>query len=206
MEILQNFIVLEGLDGAGTTSQLRRAESHLKDKGIRAFITNEPTDTSEMGHLVRKVLKGEVKTTDLALAYLFCADREDHVNNPCSGIRKHLADKEAVISDRYLFSSLAYQSIGCSFDKVKALNDFPYPSVLIYIDTPVMTCVSRIETRGAQKEIFEHAQILEKVRANYERSFEGLEKGTHLYRLDGTKSIAELEKEITAILDKEIQL
>lgn len=69
-----------------------------------------------------------------------------------------------------------------------------------------MTCVSRIKTRGAQKEIFEHAQILEKVRANYERSFEGLEKGTHLYRLDGTKSIAELEKEITAILDKEIQL
>ena len=124
-EVLKRFWVLEGLDGAGTTTQLKNLERYLSEKGIPVFRTAEPT-IYESGLLIRRVLSGQFKVPQSTTAYLFAADRDNHLNNPEYGIKAHLAKGETVISDRYLFSSLAYQSIGFDFDQVQRLNSaFP---------------------------------------------------------------------------------
>ena len=199
-EVLKRFWVLEGLDGAGTTTQLKNLEKYMLDKGIPVFRTAEPT-IYESGLLIRRVLSGQFKVPQSTTAYLFAADRDNHLNNPEYGIKTHLSKGETVISDRYFFSSLAYQSIGFDFDEVQKLNSaFPYPELVLYVDTPVEDCISRIDSRGAEKEIYEKLDYQTKVHDNYERIFASLPEGCRLIRVDGTLS----RDEIFRILIREI--
>ena len=199
-EILKNFWVLEGLDGAGTTTQLKNLEAYMNGKGLPVFRTAEPT-IYETGKFIRRVLSGEVKVPQSTVAYLFAADRDNHLNNPEYGIKAHLAKGETVISDRYFFSSFAYQSIGFDPDAVMMLNSlFPYPELVLYVDTPVEDCISRIDSRGTDKEIYEKLDYQRLVHANYESFFSRLPEGCRLIRVDGTLT----REEIFEILVKEI--
>ena len=199
-EILKNFWVLEGLDGAGTTTQLKNLEAYMNGKGLPVFRTAEPT-IYETGKFIRRVLSGEVKVPQSTVAYLFAADRDNHLNNPEYGIKAHLSKGETVISDRYFFSSFAYQSIGFDPDAVMMLNSrFPYPEIVLYVDTPVEDCISRIDSRGTNKEIYEKLDYQRLVHDNYESFFSRLPEGCRLIRVDGTLT----REEIFAILVKEI--
>ena len=199
-DVLKGFWVLEGLDGAGTTTQLKNLETYMVDKGIPVFRTAEPT-IYESGLLVRRVLSGQFKVPQSTTAYLFAADRDNHLNNPEYGIKAHLASGEKVICDRYFFSSLAYQSIGFSFEEVQRLNSaFPYPELVLYVDTPAEDCIKRIDSRGEEKEIYEKLDYQIKVRDNYERIFAALPQGCRLIRVDGRLS----REEIFDYLVKEI--
>lgn len=199
-EILRNFWVLEGLDGAGTTTQLRNLEKYMNDRDIPVFRTAEPT-IYETGKFIRRVLSGEVKVPQSTVAYLFAADRDNHLNNPEYGIRSHLAEGRTVISDRYFFSSFAYQSIGFDPDAVLMLNSrFPFPELVLYVDTPVADCLSRIDSRGGDKEIYEKLEYQSAVHDNYEKLFSALPDGCRLIRVDGTLS----REEIFDILVREI--
>ena len=199
-EILKNFWVLEGLDGAGTTTQLKNLEAYMNGKGLPVFRTAEPT-IYETGKFIRRVLSGEVKVPQSTVAYLFAADRDNHLNNPEYGIKAHLSKGETVISDRYFFSSFAYQSIGFDPDAVMMLNSrFPYPEIVLYVDTPVEDCISRIDSRGTDKEIYEKLDYQRLVHDNYESFFSRLPEGCRLIRVDGTLT----REEIFAILVKEI--
>lgn len=201
-EILKNFWVLEGLDGAGTTTQLKNLESHMIEKGLPVFRTAEPT-IYESGVLVRRVLSGQFKVPQSTVAYLFAADRDNHLNNSEYGIKVHLEKGETVISDRYLFSSLAYQSIGFDFQAVQMLNSrFPYPELVLHIDTPVEDCISRINSRGNAREIYEQLDYQTAVRDNYERIFRALPEGCRLIRVDGRLT----RERIFETLKKEIGL
>ncbi|MDD4082075.1 MAG: dTMP kinase [Sphaerochaetaceae bacterium] len=184
-QILKNFYVLEGLDGAGTTTQTKLIESFLLSKQIPFFLTFEPT-SSEIGQIARKILQGKIQTTPLALAFQFCADREDHLNNKENGIIKKLEEGKKVISDRYFYSSLAYQSLGATYEKVRELNNFPAPEFIFFLDTPCEVCIDRIDIRGASKELFEEIEILKKVKNNYEKAFSELDDKVNLIRIDGT--------------------
>jgi len=194
-EVLQNFIVLEGLDGAGTTTQMKRVVEEFDRRNINCHATFEPT-SSQIGTLVRSILRKEIVTTPLSLALLFSADRDDHLNHPISGIVQRLNNGEVVISDRYFFSSLAYQGVECGFEKVQMLNDFPLPEYIIYLDTPVEDCISRIDTRDAEKEMFEQHEFLTKVRENYERIFSSLTDSVTCIRIDGTQSKESITQKI----------
>ena len=199
-EILRNFWVLEGLDGAGTTTQLKNLEAYMNGKGLPVFRTAEPT-IYETGKFIRRVLSGEVKVPQSTVAYLFAADRDNHLNNPEYGVKAHLAKGETVISDRYFFSSFAYQSIGFDPDAVMMLNSrFPYPELVLYVDTPVEDCISRIDSRGTDKEIYEKLDYQRLVHENYESFFSRLPEGCRLIRVDGTLT----REEIFYILIKEI--
>lgn len=199
-EILKNFWVLEGLDGAGTTTQLKNLEAYMNGKGLPVFRTAEPT-IYETGKFIRRVLSGEVKVPQSTVAYLFAADRDNHLNNPEYGIKAHLSKGETVISDRYFFSSFAYQSIGFDPDAVMMLNSrFPYPEIVLYVDTPVEDCISRIDSRGTDKEIYEKLDYQRLVHDNYESFFSRLPEGCRLIRVDGTLT----REEIFEILVKEI--
>ena len=199
-EILRNFWVLEGLDGAGTTTQLKNLEAYMNGKGLPVFRTAEPT-IYETGKFIRRVLSGEVKVPQSTVAYLFAADRDNHLNNPEYGVKAHLTKGETVISDRYFFSSFAYQSIGFDPDAVMMLNSrFPYPELVLYVDTPVEDCISRIDSRGTDKEIYEKLDYQRLVHENYESFFSRLPEGCRLIRVDGTLT----REEIFDILIKEI--
>ncbi len=190
--ILKNFWVLEGLDGSGTTTQLRKLEEFFRERKIKCLITQEPTGL-ETGLLLRNVLSGKINASQSTIAYLFAADRDNHLNNKECGILSALDENKITVSDRYLFSSLAYQSIGFDYEKVKKINsDFPLPEHIIYIDTPPEDCMKRIDARGKTKEIFEKISYQRQIRENYERCFSELPAGCKLTRINGNLSIDEI--------------
>lgn len=124
---LQGFIVFEGLDGAGTTTQARRIVDWINATGTPAEFTWEPTDMPT-GRLIRDVLSDAGPVEPWTLALLFAADRHEHVYRPNSGILARLSRGIRVVSDRYLFSSLAYQGAYAQATAVEALNSgFPLP-------------------------------------------------------------------------------
>lgn len=192
--ILDNFIVFEGLDGCGKSTQQRLLKEALVERGISIWETFEPTDQA-IGSLVRKVLRREVKATPKALALLYSADRENHLYGD-DGLINHLENGEIVISGRYFYSSIAYQSVSVEQSFVESINRFPHPSILIYLDCPVEKCLERIEKRGEGKELFDRYEYLSRVSENFDKCLATLPEGVHLLRADATKDIDEIHKEI----------
>jgi dTMP kinase len=184
--LLRNFIVIEGLDGAGTTTQLKLLDRLLLEKHIPHLATCEPT-AGPVGELIRRVLRKQASLRPETLAWLFAADRQEHLSGASDGILAALEAGRLVICDRYLFSSLAYQSIETDFLLVRELNErFPLPEILIYLDTPIAVCAERRKARGAT-ELFEEIEFQKRVAEAYERAF-ALYAGTdlQLVRIDGT--------------------
>ena len=197
--ILDRFIVIEGLDGAGTTTQMKAVAEAFDEAQVHCHATFEPT-SSALGTLVRTVLRKEVVTTPLALAMLFAADREDHLHHPINGIVRKISEGAVVISDRYLFSSLAYQSVECGFERISALKDFHIHRFIVYLDTPVEDCLARIDSRDQGRELFEKQEFLSQVRDNYELIFADLPESVVFMRLDGRKTKQEITSAILATL------
>ena len=193
-KVIDGFLVLEGLDGAGTTTQKERIEKELTRRGCSVMTTNEPT-SGEIGRLIRRVLKGEIELSEISVAYLFAADRAEHIYGK-DGIIENIGKSRIVVSDRYFYSSIAYQSVECNPEFIRLINAFPSPEFIIFVDTPVDECLERIEKRGEEKELFDRKEFLEKVRENYLKAFEKLPDGVKLMKADGSKPIAEVEAEI----------
>ena len=189
--ILGRFVVFEGLDGAGTTTQLGMLDSALAKAGVPHWITFEPS-THPAGRLVRQVLRGEVAACPETLARLFSADRHEHIRG-VGGIIEHLRQGELVICDRYVLSSLAYQGVACGPELPRLLNaDFPLPELLVYFDLPSAVAMKRVESRE-EREIFETLSMQEKVRAAYEASLlEFADSGMRILRVDATRGVAEV--------------
>ena len=112
MNILQRLIVLEGLDGAGTTTQMRLLSERLTRDGKPHAATWEPTD-GPIGQLLRSILARDTRAHPRSIALLYAADRNEHLYAPVIGMEARAKKGEIVICDRYLFSSLAYQSVEC---------------------------------------------------------------------------------------------
>ncbi|NCC11836.1 MAG: dTMP kinase [Spirochaetia bacterium] len=197
--VLTNFVVFEGLDGAGTTTQMQLLAEYCDKSDRPCRPTFEPTD-KPIGRLVRSVLQKQLVTTPLALAMLYAADREDHLYNPVYGLVHDLEKGKLVISDRYLYSSLAYQGVECEYDKIASLNEFPAPEYVFFIDTPVDECLRRISGRGNETELFEKHEFLERVKENYEKIFSSLPQEVHLVRIDGLLGKEEIAAQIQNVL------
>lgn len=184
-DILKNFIVFEGLDGAGTTTQCKLLYENLKKLGKDVILDAEPTP-SPIGKLIRnEYLSKKNSTTPWALALLYAADRENHVNNSKTGLKALIDNGKTIIADRYFYSSLAYQGVNLPDEKLRLINDFEDPEIVIYIDTPVDECLRRIDKRGEKKELFEKKDYLEKTRQGFERAFEHISKDVKFLRIDG---------------------
>ncbi len=197
--VLTNFVVFEGLDGAGTTTQMQLLAEYCDKSDRPCRPTFEPTD-KPIGRLVRSVLQKQLVTTPLALAMLYAADREDHLYNPVNGLVHDLEKGKLVISDRYLYSSLAYQGVECEYEKIASLNEFPAPEYVFFIDTPVDECLRRISGRGNETELFEKHEFLERVKENYEKIFSSLPQEVHLVRIDGLLGKEEIAAQIQNVL------
>lgn len=167
--ILQNFIVLEGIDGAGTSTQLKKLQEKLP--GNRAFFTAEPVEASETGKFLRRILSGAVPVHPATAAFLFAADRNEHLYGKDGIVEK---DSQGILcfSDRYLFSSLAYQTATCGNELPRLLNSkFPLPRILFFFRIRPKTSLARITGRGVT-EIYEKIDFLTKTEAEYEKTVE----------------------------------
>lgn len=197
--VLRRFVVFEGLDGAGTTTQLKLLETSLRKAGIAHWLSAEPTDLPT-GRLIRQVLKGEVRTRPETLARLYSADRHEHLYGP-EGIVERLGRGELVICDRYVFSSLAYQGVSCGPDLPRLLNsDFPLPELLIFFDLPSSVSMNRVLKRP-DRELFDNESFQEKVRQAYEESLAEYEgRGMRIHRVDAAASVEEVAEGIASAL------
>ncbi len=167
------FIVMEGIDGAGKSTQAKLLAKWFEKKGYATVLTKEPTDTA-FGKLIRRlVLTGGregiidgARISHEAEALLFAADRAEHVHKLINPSLK--ADK-VVISDRYFYSSLAYQwARGLDLDWLVDLNRFAVrPDLAILLDLPVKESMKRINGRSIKTEFDKIAELQKKVRGNY---------------------------------------
>ena len=198
-EILKNFIVLEGLDGSGTTTQMNNLGKKFVKYGISHQLTMEPTD-NPVGKLIRKVLEKEIEVEPETLAALFSADRHEHLFGR-NGIKELTENNIWIVCDRYLFSSIAYQSLRCDRDWVLSLNRYPLPEYLFFLDVPVNECGKRLGTRD-KVELFDKTELQKRILENYEYGFENsINAGVKFHRIDGTEKPDVICKKIWNKLD-----
>lgn len=203
--ILNNFIVFEGIDGSGTSTQLKL----LKQNNPDFEITAEPTST-ETGKFLRRMLGGEFKVDEKTNAYLFAADRCQHLYGE-GGIIELTKKGKIVVSDRYFFSSMAYQSATCGIELPALLNSpFPLPQILFYFVINPEISLSRVTARNEKKEIYEKIELQRKIADMYEKVISSYEKDSEnnhmkVVRIDATKSIKEIEHIINETIKNEIK-
>lgn len=190
------FIVFEGIDGAGKTTQIKLLCAALESRGIKCKTTVEPTELPS-GRLLRRALSGELKKTPLEMAEMFAADRVLHNTDPEQGIARMLADGDTVISDRYYYSSLAYQGAALGYDTVARLNlenkDIRRPDICIFLDLTPEKSLERIGGRGESKEIYENFDYLTRTRAMFFDVFEKLrQNGENIVIIDASGSVDEV--------------
>jgi dTMP kinase len=167
------FVVFEGLDGAGKTTQVHLLTQALRQRGIPTEVTQEPTN-GPFGAVLRQIIEGRLTVDPTTLAKGFAADRSDHLRNDRNGIEKALAAGAWVVCDRYLLSSLAYQhGQGVSFEEVLKLNeDIRIPDLTLYFAADPKTCAQRLGRQSRHPELFHQLDALATVADNYQKAIE----------------------------------
>jgi dTMP kinase len=201
------FIVFEGIDGSGTSTQAKLLQEYFLYKGEKAVLSPEPSE-GVIGHLIREIMQGhhisiqDQNKFDQQMAYLFAADRHYHLYNDHDGIFKLIQQEQThVISTRYYFSSLAYNCNNTEeFAFVKQLNQyFPNPDLVIYLDISPDISLARIKNRTIT-EVYEKQEKLIKVRKNFEKIFKNYQD--NYLQLNGNDIIETVHQNIINYLDK----
>lgn len=193
------FIALEGIDGSGKSTQTKLLTEKLTREGHKVYSTFEPTD-NQIGKLIRNILRGNTKADHRIIAGLFVADRLDHLLNEEYGIVKKLEEGFTVITDRYLFSSYAYQGTHMNMDWVMQANamsaEILRPDVNIFIDVSPEVSMQRVHANRDNIELFETLENLQQVRAKYMEAFEKQKHVEHIVSVNGDRSIEEIASDI----------
>ncbi len=180
--------MIEGLDGAGTTTQVRRLVEHLNARGQRAHATREPSD-GPVGKLIREMLTGGHAISGQAISQstfglLFAADRLDHLQRE---IEPALAAGTWVVSDRYYHSSLAYQGTGADRDWIAMINARARkPDITVFLKVRPEVAAERRIAAGRTQELFEDLQMQREVDAGYRATMaELIAAGETIETIDG---------------------
>lgn len=193
---LDNFVVFEGMDGSGTSTQLNLLRGRISSRtDVTPWFTWEPTD-GPLGLLLRQALRGEIKLAPATLAHLFAADRSEHLE-AANGIKRHTEQGELVICDRYVLSSLVYQGIECGESLPALLNEgFPRPELLFLFDLSPETAAERYQKRES-RDIYERIDFQKIVRSRYRQlAKHWCGTGTRLVIIDAAKTIDEVAEDI----------
>ncbi|MCI9504395.1 MAG: dTMP kinase [Clostridia bacterium] len=163
------FIVFEGTDGSGKSTQMKMLASYLNEMGARCYLTHEPTD-SPVGSLLRSCLTGRIDADEHTIAALFAADRLDHIHNPVNGILKKLNEGVNVLCDRYYLSSFAYNGGFVPLEWVIELNrparEALKPDLTVFLYLDAEDSMERVMGRG-ETERYETVERQKKIRKNY---------------------------------------
>jgi len=194
-----NFIVFEGVDGSGKSTQIKRLLKKLQVEEHDVYKTFEPSD-GVVGTLVRDMLKGKVEVDQRTIALLFAADRTDHLVNMKNGIAGKVENGQTVLCDRYYFSSYAYHSQYMDMDwviKSNSINaDILKPDLNVFIDVDPEECFKRLEKRQTDFELYERIEVIKRVRDLYFKAFDKLSKSEHIVIIDGNENEDVVEKRI----------
>ena len=202
------FIVFEGIDGAGKTTQVELLAQNLASLGREVSLSAEPT-TLPSGKAIRRALSGEEKKSECEMAAMFVLDRIAHNINSEIGIRALTERGIDVISDRYYYSSLAYQGTATDYDWVKAMNinspEIRRPDLCIYLDLLPEQSLERISRGRETVEIYENLEKLTAVRAKFLSVVEDLRRdGESIYVVNAARPAEDIANEIFEIVKKHI--
>lgn len=194
------FIVFEGLDGSGQSTQTSLLRDFLLKQGYQVVITKEPTKDSEAGRKIRQILDEKTQEDPAELQKLFAKDREEHLKKI---IIPSLKQGRFVISDRYFFSSFAFgASDGVDLDWLIKLNDnFLIPDQTFILDVRPEVCLDRIEKRGTTKTFFEKQEKMVKILSVYKILPQRFPKAV---LIDGERPITEIHEEIKNIVNTKL--
>ncbi len=174
------YIVLEGIDGSGKTTQIEKLYEYFKKQGKEVVRTREPRkDEGLIGELIQKILNGKTKVPSVAIQYLFSADRGMH---HAELIEPSLKAGKIVISDRCFWSAVPYGVLDLEqdFDDNTAkyilvsqsilsmYHQFIAPDITIYLDIPVLRAMDRLSKKPHEKEIYEEKQKILKAKEGYD--------------------------------------
>jgi dTMP kinase len=186
------FICIEGLDGSGKTTHAHRLVRNLQKRGIDAVYTTEPS-RGELGIFIREtILEGKKRVPRVVEALLFAVDRVEHFEND---VKPALKEGKVVVSDRCVYSSLAYQgAAGLDLEWIEEINRFALPPDLaLYIDVPPEVVVKRIRRKKSVMERLETQRRVQKVYMKF------VENGK-LMPLNGDRKKGEVEQNILNVI------
>jgi dTMP kinase len=187
------FICIEGLDGCGKTTQAKLLVRRLRRK-YDTFYTAEPS-SGKIGKFIKKhCLHSDKRSSGVVEALLCAADRFEHVENT---ILPALKKGRIAVSDRYVYSSFAYQgATGLDIEWIEKINEHAIrPDVAIVIDVEPVTVVQRLKPR---KSLMENLETQRKVREVY---LKFIDRG-ELVRVDGNKSKREVARDIATVVQR----
>jgi len=192
-----HFIVFEGIDGSGKTTQLHRIDEALRGMGIPTLVTCEPSD-GETGKRIRRCLRGEEKADGRLIGELFAEDRLEHAKK----LRAVLDGGTWVLCDRYFLSSLAYQGECMTAEDLTEINkaalDILTPSLTLYFHITPEAAAERMNKRGEAREIFEK---LDYQRGVYKRYADAVRARTVTDNIETVDASADEETVAKAALD-----
>lgn len=186
------FICVEGIDGSGKTTQAHILVEALKKEGFEAVYTTEPSN-GVFGEMLRKhILEGSRRVPVVVEAVLFAVDRFDHIE---SEVKPLLKRGKIVVSDRYVYSSIAYQGASSLSKKwLKEINNRAIkPDLSIFIDVPPEIVIGRI---NRQRSVMETLQTQKRVREAYLK----LVEEEDLLVVDGASAKKEVAERIQKVV------
>jgi dTMP kinase len=201
-----NFIVLEGVDGAGTTTHTKLLAESMRARGLPVHTTREPSD-GPVGVLIRQILTGRVVVPGMrggrpptwtTMALLFAADRLDHIE---AEIQPNLMDGVTVVSDRYDYSSVAYQSVtgGGEPDTVAWVRELNRqarrPDLVLVLDIPPEVAKKRRLDRTTGREMYDDDGLQEQL-ASFYREIDQYFPNDRLVHIDANRAIEEVAADV----------
>lgn len=198
-------VVLEGLDGAGTTTQSRILLGRLRDLGRGAHLTREPSD-GPIGSLLRQMIAGAhgiegARITSSTFGPLFAADRMDHLQRE---VDPRLLAGDIVISDRWYHSTYAYQATPTDLPWFMALNERARrPDLVVFLRIDPDLAAQRRISAGRCEEIFEDVVTQRRVSSMYDLVIQRLRSsGERIEVVDGSMSVDEVARAVLSALDR----
>lgn len=193
------FIVIEGIDGSGKSTQIDLLEKAFHYHGHKAVITGEPTD-GLIGSTIRQIMGGKLVTDPSVVAALYLADRLDHITHPDTGMLDVLKQGSHIIASRYYFSSYAFQGeyvpLKWLIDANNLCKEYLTADITFYINIEPSICYQRLISTRESLDIYENPKKLQRTHEEYLRAFEEAGEGENIVLLDGTLSPDNLHKEI----------
>jgi dTMP kinase len=189
------FIDIEGLDGSGSSTQVGRVAKKLKEEGLYVYTTKEPTN-NVIGGLIRGALTKVVQFPMTSLQLLFAADRGHHLQRE---IIPMLDNHSAVLTDRYIWSTVAFGSMDMDMDWLLELNKhFILPDITILLKVDPKICVRRIKRDRFDFELFEEEAKLKKIWAAYDKLSKRF--ANDIYVVEGERDVEEVTGEIMGVI------
>lgn len=216
LKIHENLISVEGIDGAGKSTFIKSFKEYFKSEKVEILRYDTAPFDEDATTYIRAMLSSTEKEIDTdtknkSLLYAFISDFIIHENNISKFVSETLfSNAGMVVSDRYLLSTIAYQSLNIPFEEVCDIikkSNLKFPKYIIYLDCNPEIAIKRISARNEEKEIFEKLDTLKQVYENYKKGLEWISRNSDakIIRLDASIDLSnypDYVKRIAEIIDE----